>query len=198
MLLSHAGVEFEDCCITPERFKENKDAGLYPYTGNLPIWEEDGVKYCQSISIMRMLGIRHGYYTTDPDEAWMIDSTVDFIANGCMQGLYPLIMGQKFDDKEAVAAFLEQWDKMGKLLDARLGEHGKQYIAGTDRMSIADFVVSSHYFGLIYNDDGAVQGKLKQQVLNVIAETPHLKRYLENTMAEELEGYLETRQKYPF
>ena len=74
---------------------------------------------------MRMLGIRHGYYTTNAEEAWMIDSTIDFIANGCMQGLYPLIMLNKFGDKEAEAAFLDQWVKMGKLLDDRLGEHGK-------------------------------------------------------------------------
>ena len=50
---------------------------------------------------------------------------------------------------------------MGKLLNDRLEDHGKSYIAGTDRLSIADFVVTSHYYGLIYNDDGAVTGSLK-------------------------------------
>ena len=63
---------------------------------------------------------------------------------------------------------------MGTILEARLEEHGKQFIAGTDTISIADFVVTSHYFGLIYNDHGAVGGKLKQKVLDLIAETPSL------------------------
>ena len=55
---------------------------------------------------MRMLGIRHGYYSKDPAEAYMIDSTIDFMANGCIQNLYPLIMGQKFGDPAAEATFL--------------------------------------------------------------------------------------------
>ena len=41
---------------------------------------------------MRMLGIRYGYYTEDADRAWEIDSIVEFIANGGIQGLYSLIM----------------------------------------------------------------------------------------------------------
>ncbi len=32
----------------------------------MPVWEEDGYKMVQSNSILRMLGIRYGYYTTDP------------------------------------------------------------------------------------------------------------------------------------
>ena len=161
MLLTHAKVEFEDYCIAPAKFKQKKENKEFPYNGNLPVWEEDGMQYCQSISIMRMLGIRHGYYTNDPAEAWLIDSTIDYIANGCIQNLYPIIMGQKFGDPAVEMDFIAQWQQMGKVLDARLEEHGKQYIAGTDTISIADFVVTSHYFGLIYNDNGAVGGKLK-------------------------------------
>ena len=45
----------------------------------MPVWEEDGFKLAQSSAIMRMLGIRHGYYSDDPLTCWAIDSLVDFM-----------------------------------------------------------------------------------------------------------------------
>ena len=36
----------------------------------MPVWQEDGFMMCQSSAIMRMLGIRLGYYTEDPIQAW--------------------------------------------------------------------------------------------------------------------------------
>ena len=51
---------------------------------------------------------------------------------------------------------------MGEILDTRLRDHGQKFIAGTDKPTIADFVVSSHYYGLIYNDYGAINGELKE------------------------------------
>ena len=44
----------------------------------MPVWEEDGFKMCQSSAILRMLGIRNGYYSQDPMTCWAIDSLVDF------------------------------------------------------------------------------------------------------------------------
>ena len=87
---------------------------------------------------------------------------------------------------------------MGLVLDSRLEGHGKKFIAGTDKPTIADFVVTSHYFGLIYNDYGAVSGDLKLKVMKVISQTVNLQRYLETTMAQELADFLDKRPKYPF
>ena len=33
--------------------------------GSLPVWEEDGVQFCQSNAILRMLGIRFDMYSKD-------------------------------------------------------------------------------------------------------------------------------------
>ena len=145
-----------------------------------------------------MLGIRHGYYTKDADVAWEIDSITEFVANGCIQALYPIIMHQKFGDKEAEAKFLDKWEELGNLLEGRLQKHGKKFIAGTDKITIADFVVSSHYYGLIYNDDSALTGNLKLKVMQTIQSTVNLQRYMEVTMKAELADYLEKRQKFPF
>ena len=43
MLLTHAKVEFEDYCIAPAKFKQKKENKEFPYNGNLPVWEEDGM-----------------------------------------------------------------------------------------------------------------------------------------------------------
>ena len=68
-LLAHAGFEYEDDRVGFEAFAAQKAAGAYPL-GSLPVWEEDGSKTCQSSAILRMLGIRLGYYSNDPQVAW--------------------------------------------------------------------------------------------------------------------------------
>ena len=45
----------------------------------MPVYIEDGFKMCQSSAILRMLGIRHGYYSDDYLTCWRIDSLVDFM-----------------------------------------------------------------------------------------------------------------------
>ena len=64
-----------------------KQNGSLPL-GSMPVWEEDGFKMCQSSAILRMLGIRLGYYSDDPMICFAIDSIVDF-----MEGLQPKFAG---------------------------------------------------------------------------------------------------------
>ncbi len=35
----------------------------------------------ESAAILRFLGKQHGYYPTDPNEAWFVDATADFIGD---------------------------------------------------------------------------------------------------------------------
>ena len=46
-----------------------KESGALPL-GSMPVWEEDGFIMCQSNSILRVLGIRLGYYADDPMTCW--------------------------------------------------------------------------------------------------------------------------------
>ena len=71
-----ANHEFEDNKVTPEQFGAMKES--LPL-GSLPVWEEDGNTICQSSAILRMLGIRLGYYSKDPNTMWAIDSLIDFM-----------------------------------------------------------------------------------------------------------------------
>ena len=78
MMLSHANFQYEDARQTMPQFGQLKSSGALPL-GSMPVWEEDGFKMCQSSAILRMLGIRLGYYTEHPMTAWCIDSLVDFM-----------------------------------------------------------------------------------------------------------------------
>ena len=55
-----------------------KTSGFSP-TNSMPLWEEDGYKMPQSNAILRMLGVRHGYYTDDPIKAHAMDSICEYV-----------------------------------------------------------------------------------------------------------------------
>jgi len=76
-MLAHAGHQYDDDRKSFEEFGELKASGALPL-GSMPVWEEDGVQICQSGAILRMLGIRLGYYSEDSQTCWAIDSIVDF------------------------------------------------------------------------------------------------------------------------
>jgi len=71
-----ANHEYEDNRISFDDFPALKES--LPL-GSLPIWEEDDVTYAQSSAILRMLGIRFGFYSSDANTAWEIDSLIDFM-----------------------------------------------------------------------------------------------------------------------
>ena len=89
-----------------------------------------------------MLGMRHGYYSDDPLTAWKIDSLVDFMEDyqGAHATLYlPMFSGAPLDPANAEPWFANFWDKVIPVLEARLAEHGRKFLAGTERPTIADF-----------------------------------------------------------
>jgi glutathione S-transferase len=141
LMLSHANFQYEDCRQTMPNFMQLKQSGFLPL-GSMPVWEEDGFKMCQSSAIMRMLGIRCGYYSEDPMTAWCIDSIVDFCEDkqGAHTALYaPMLGNNPIDEGMADKWFADFWDKVIPVLETRLSGHGKKFIAGTDRPTIADF-----------------------------------------------------------
>ena len=98
---------------------------------------------CQSSAILRALGIRFGYYSTDPKVMWEIDSLLDFMEEG-----YPQAVGMGFkamNNIEPTEEDMEKWelyfDKYVPFLAGRLEKHGQNYIAGTERLTIADLKV---------------------------------------------------------
>ena len=141
-LLAHAGVRYIDARQDVKKFGALKQQGFFPL-GSMPVWIEDGFKMVQSSAILRMLGVRHGYYSDDPLTAWRIDSLVDFMEDhqGAHASLYlPLFGGATALDPALVDPWFEKlWNKVIPVLEARLNEHGEKFLAGTKRPTIADF-----------------------------------------------------------
>ena len=118
-----------------------KQEGAFPL-GSAPIWEEDGMCIPQSSAILRGLGIRLGYYSTDSEICWNIDSLVDFIedrVNTFAGYTFPVASGGQPDPAKAGPWVNKLWSPMIDVLENRLVGHGKPYLAGTDRPTIADF-----------------------------------------------------------
>ena len=141
LMLSHANFQYEDCRMPFEEFGQKKAQGYFPL-GSMPIWEEDGFKMCQSSAILRMMAIRTGYYSDDPMTCWAIDSLVDFAED--MQGKHgyiydPLLAQQPFDESRADQWFETFWNKVIPVYEKRMAGHGRKFLAGTDRPTMADF-----------------------------------------------------------
>ena len=137
--------EFEDNRVSFDDFPAIKD-GLP--LGSLPTWEEDGVTYAQSTAILRMLGIRFGFYTTDANTAWEIDSLLDFMEekyNDMITYCFKPLTGQTVSEEDK-AKFDAYFEAVIPFLEARLNSHNKKWIAGTDNITIADLKV---YQGLV-------------------------------------------------
>jgi len=142
MLLAHCNFQYDDARQTFPQFGALKASGALPL-GSMPVWEEDGFKMAQSSAILRMLGIRNGYYSDDPMTCWAIDSLVDFLedkANAAI-GLYaPLFSGATaIDEADCPKWYKDFWGAVIPVLEKRLSGHGKKFLAGTDRPTIADF-----------------------------------------------------------
>ena len=180
-LLAHANVDYEDERITAAQFGPVKDQSPL---GAVPVWEEDGFKMPQSSAILRMLGIRYGYYTDDPNTAWAIDSLVDFAeSNQPKFGgfVYQSAANNKPMDESDADGWIERsWGTTVPVYEKRLAEHGKKFIGGTDSPTIADFKCFQHNLGFT---DCNVASPISRETLDKInakfAQYPHYSRWVE-------------------
>ena len=149
--------------------------------GSVPVWEEDGVQYCQSNAILRMLGIRFGYYTTDADVAWEIDSLLDYMEenfNDYIMRNVKQLFGMPLDEVDD-AKFIGYFKKMITFLAGRLERFTPgTFIAGTDTLTIADLKVYHTFVMLFAVESNPVPQQLKDQVRQMIDQSAPLKTYL--------------------
>ena len=188
------GLDFEDDRIPLDVFPSRKATGEFPL-GSVPVWIEDGEKFCTSNTILRMVGMRTGMYTTVPETAWMIDSSleaVEDVYNNVAPYIIALMSGGEIpqDAKDKTCLFV---DKTCALIERRLSSHGKAFVAGTDTPTIADLKVSSHYFDFLLNPMMPIPAADRALFLGCIDKCPAAKRYLEVTMKGVLANYCKMR-----
>ena len=194
-LLHLANHEFEDNRVTQDDLNTMRDS--LPL-GSLPIWEEDGVTIAQSTAILRMLGIRHGMYTTDANTAWEIDSLLDFMEeNFNDMNTYSLkpIFGAPVEEADK-HKFEGYFDKMIPFLNARLENHDKKWIAGTDNITIADLKVYQGLVMILEIESNPAPHEDKEAVRAKIAETSKLQNYLRELTAH-MQPWLAARVPTP-
>jgi len=190
-LLCHAGVSFTDHRIPMEDFKSGA-AEPFTVLGAFPVWEEDGIKMPSSNSILRFLGIRHGYYPEDPMCAYEVDSLMDF-----MEDLYPvhrkyimpMFMGQPITGGHE-EVMKNCYCRIFDAIETRMNTHGKKFVAGTDRPTIADFKLFAPLCSLgKLNPMSAYPEECKEMMAQKAHEKPGVMRWI-MTMKEELATHL--------
>ncbi|XP_011679509.2 S-crystallin SL11 [Strongylocentrotus purpuratus] len=84
LLLTDAGIEFEDRRFSEKEWFERKESGEFPLN-QIPILEADGKTMVQSRAIMRHLARKYGYNGKTEEEAYQIDvlceALEDLVAN---------------------------------------------------------------------------------------------------------------------
>ena len=109
----------------------------------------DGTVMNQGYSILRSLGMAHGFYSEDPMEMWRIDSTIDAIYD-IIPKLEPIHFAPSDDAKKAALekAIKEHLPAFFKIMEARL--QGKTSIID-GKTTIADFAFGAFLSQSFYN-----------------------------------------------
>ena len=93
ILLNHAKIPFEDFRFGFPDWPALKGKFEFGQVPALEITDAEGkvTQYTQTVSILRYLAIRHGYYPTDnAEQAWEIDSALDSVSD-LVNGLVKII-----------------------------------------------------------------------------------------------------------
>ncbi|XP_070548535.1 glutathione S-transferase-like [Ptychodera flava] len=148
LVLSAAGVEFEDIRFTSEEWETEKATGKYHF-GQLPCMETDGVMLSQSRAIARYLANEYGFAGRTNLEKAKVDIVMD-TCEDLLQGMIKIHF-EKDDAKKA--ELTTQYDKkvattlasLEKMLTDNNGGDG--FLVG-DGVSLADL---SFYSQMEYN-----------------------------------------------
>ena len=138
---------------------------------------DDGKVLSQTKSILRYLGMEHGFVPKGAYENYVVDSFMDSLGD-MSQGL---IAARWETNEEKKKELFINWltvtfPKFLGVYEKRLEAQGhNKFIAG-ESLTIADFMFASMIFSLIYNDLNEHSATLK----GVFETFPQLKGYAEN------------------
>ena len=208
-ILRLAGVDFQyetfslaDFADPNSDYHTRKNAGEFSTFalcgGGLPVYKENGKTYFETNAIMRMLGARYGFYSTDPDTMWEIDICMEKVeqviahagiaqhSHYCLANINAAADPPQGDGPtaEQTAACFAMYEELATWGEAQLTKHGQSFLAGTNTPTIADFRYIVQFGDSVYNDEASsVLGpEMKERVKAVINTKPALKKWIEETM----------------
>jgi glutathione S-transferase len=211
-LLRLAGVDFEDEMFTLADFG-NPDSDYYKRKaagefatlaesgGGLPIWIENGKTYQETNAILRFLGARYGFYSTNPETMYEIDICMEKVeqvfkhaalaqhSHVCLAEINKAAFGTgDGPTEEQIAAAWEMYKANVDFGEAQLNKHAQPFLAGTDNPTIADFRFVVQFSDSIYNPATALTSSLVNRVKEYIATKPAFKKWVEETIVDALKG----------
>ena len=191
MLLNHAKAPFEDNKIPMDQWPKIKgDTSRFEF-GQMPMVEmENGLKMTQTCAIIRALGQKYGYYSSNPKEAWLIDSTMDYVnETGGLFGAVIFAQGEK--KTELLFELLtKQLPDFLKIIEKRVS--GKKFLTG-EKLSCADFMLGSLLCNTVANENNPNY----YAFAHITKSYPAVVSYIENFKAE-LKDHLAARGPAPF
>ena len=166
------------------------DTDRFPL-GSMPVMTDDeGNVYCQSIAIARMVAIKHGYYSTCPMEAYLIDSLVDGSVDVVQPHMGDCLGGIPDEDKA-----VQRICGLMKVVEDRMNMHGKKFSSG-DKLTMADFWCTQIHINHIENENFAHKDKISARVQEETEKFPKFKQLVADVKAE-LADYLASRPVRP-
>ena len=168
--------------------KEDKERFEY---GQLPVLEKDGKFYSQSVAILKMLGAEHGFYPTDPEDAYYVDAVAEslkdvylgyvltkWLPEGAREEAY-----KKFTDEILPNSF-RVWEDKIKANSTQDFYHG-------DKLTLADIGLVTLYTNIVNT------GEHQETFSGILENYPALKSYFE-TRYNDTKDYFENRPKSCF
>ena len=154
LLLTHANVKFEDVRLKFDEWPKHKDEFELK---QLPVLEDNGVRFCQSYAIMEYLGAKHGYLPKCPPELYNVMFVMNTTEDLLMKVYSALSQRSPFDEKGKADALEKLLNADGPLfmgaLEKRLQENCcKDFLVGHE-YTIADFYVLGVYKNIITNEE---------------------------------------------
>ena len=186
-LLAHAGVDYEFIPIPQQDWPANKAK-----FGSLPAVEfaSDGRIFNQAQSLMRLFGMKYGYYPLDIQEQYEVDMLSDFFNEIFNDLAGPALAPDEATKNAAIKKVFEQrLPYIMTVIKPRLDKGG--WLVG-NRMSTADFWYGTMYTSLIANPNA--YGRTEFGAF--LKANPSFEAYGKRFAAEH-KRYLDSRQPSP-
>ena len=128
-----------------------------------------------------MLGRQHGFYDgRNVEESFLVDWALETSIDLYSTKPY-MVQKQDDPDQESFNKAKVAFASFNNQIAAMLTKNGTKYIAG-ERLTIADFVILSHYMSYAWNE--ACQKPIVEAHAATVAETPIVVQYCDRVKVE--------------
>ena len=192
LLLSHAGVQFDDVRHKMEDWPELKQKSEQFELGQLPVLEKDGKNYCQAMAILRYLGASHGYLPEDAEQLYRVDRLMDLLSDFCVSIFKLRHVTEPEEQKTMFGELCEtHYPKYFGYWEKELKSNSSQEFLVGDKASIVDFAYLAVYGSFINHGMG------KEMVLSILKNFPTLQEYFEKRW-EAQKDHFNNRPECPY